>query len=830
MVSAESNGKWTPDYKFCRITGSDGEATLFAYLDSGGSGEPVLFLHEFASFSYTWEKMLPFLPASYRYIRLDCIGFGYTVHDWTDELSTYNQAELIAQFILKLNLSCLTIIGHGMGGEIALLLMNSPLVRARVKQLMLISCGALEQNIPEFIDNIARSSLTRPVLRLIHSRFVARMMLTYGCAPGHTPDPEAVSEYGAMLKIPGRIQSIISAARSYNLPLSVPRGLQMPVTILCGEEDKVYPPAASLRLHEALKPSDIQMLSSCGHLPQEEFPQETALLIRNMLDGVISSQAEKRPAPKQETEAPPRRPLKMRRLFDYWNLGSVLIIITLKLLQFFRHLGVSAETHGWRKVTGIFLKKEYSKFVIASFRLSYCSPYGAPEKNRQARDILIGKLKKFLTSRPELQWTVEVSFFLFRKKKLLVTDIMEAAMDRSGRLLSIIPHFDERHPILSMATQEQVDFTIRQVIEVYNDLKDSPPGERSFLISKALKKRIKRRSRLSMIRRKRLTSLTERIMSATFLYFEGLPQDPAEAQMRRFKTPDFKRARHPGWGLLCIAVRFTTDLSEADLWWQFNHVPVDGAPMQEALTELKRQWGAAGNVVYPAMNGTITRPETMYCGDRIFRARFYMDFSPLMKIRKYLNANYRNEMNGSASLAGLLMWGLSRHPFFRRMKMLLPVDWYDSNQERELGLLIIRPGVFDEETPRQSFFRFQREMNRRLAGIRHGNSESLEFLALCTMLHPMFYLLVKKIAPAALSEIVGTMGISIIRDAEVFVSPLTDLQSNGFMSLGSTSIPTADGRTAGSVCICGSRSQIRCYYEAISTLEEQLAGLGELMK
>ena len=164
------------------------------------------------------------------------------------------------------------------------------------------------------------------------------------------------------------------------------------------------------------------------------------------------------------------------------------------------------------------------------------------------------------------------------------------------------------------------------------------------------------------------------------------------------------------------------------------------------------------------------------------------------------------------------------------MKMLLPVDWYDSNQERELGLLIIRPGVFDEETPRQSFFRFQREMNRRLAGIRHGNSESLEFLALCTMLHPMFYLLVKKIAPAALSEIVGTMGISIIRDAEVFVSPLTDLQSNGFMSLGSTSIPTADGRTAGSVCICGSRSQIRCYDEAISTLEEQLAGLGELMK
>lgn len=57
--------------------------------------------------------------------------------------------------------------------------------------------------------------------------------------------------------------------------------------------------------------------------------------------------------------------------------------------------------------------------------------------------------------------------------------------------------------------------------------------------------------------------------------------------------------------------------------------------------------------------------------------------------------------------------------------------------------------------------------------------------------------------PEAMSEFVGSMGISILRDSEIFISPLSDLQINGFMTISNLTQPTEDGKTAGAVCACG---------------------------
>ena len=73
----------------------------------------------------------------------------------------------------------------------------------------------------------------------------------------------------------------------------------------------------------------------------------------------------------------------------------------------------------------------------------------------------------------------------------------------------------------------------------------------------------------------------------------------------------------------------------------------------------------------------------------------------------------------------------------------------------------------------------------------------------------------------------GTVGISIISGAEVFVSPQTDIQINGFLALGSALIETRDNRRAGSVCISGTREQIRMYHEALTLLIRDLPHLME---
>ena len=50
----------------------------------------------------------------------------------------------------------------------------------------------------------------------------------------------------------------------------------------------------------------------------------------------------------------------------------------------------------------------------------------------------------------------------------------------------------------------------------------------------------------------------------------------------------------------------------------------------------------------------------------------------------------------------------------------------------------------------------------------------------------------------------------------MFVSPLTDFQVNGFLSLGNIAIPTANGKKAGSLCVCGKKKLIRLHLDAIN--------------
>jgi hypothetical protein len=83
------------------------------------------------------------------------------------------------------------------------------------------------------------------------------------------------------------------------------------------------------------------------------------------------------------------------------------------------------------------------------------------------------------------------------------------------------------------------------------------------------------------------------------------------------------------------------------------------------------------------------------------------------------------------------------------------------------------------------------------------------------MLHPFFYHVAKFLAPSSLQEILGTVGFSMIRDAEVFVSPFTDFQVNGFLTLGNISVPTQNGQKAGALCICGDKKRIRSHLEAL---------------
>ncbi|MBI4668263.1 MAG: alpha/beta hydrolase [Elusimicrobia bacterium] len=86
-----------------------------------GQGDLVLLLHDFPSCWYSWRKQLPVLSRHFRTVALDLRGFNDS--DAPERIKDYRLSELaddVIGVIEKISLGKAHLVGHGLGGAIAL--------------------------------------------------------------------------------------------------------------------------------------------------------------------------------------------------------------------------------------------------------------------------------------------------------------------------------------------------------------------------------------------------------------------------------------------------------------------------------------------------------------------------------------------------------------------------------------------------------------------------------------------------------------------------------------------------------------------------------------
>jgi pimeloyl-ACP methyl ester carboxylesterase len=90
-----------------------------AYTDEGKGPDTLLFIHGLASYIPAWRKNIAVLKNKYRCICIDLPGYGKsTAGEHSGKISFY--AEVLAEFILTLKPGKVTLVGHSMGGHIAI--------------------------------------------------------------------------------------------------------------------------------------------------------------------------------------------------------------------------------------------------------------------------------------------------------------------------------------------------------------------------------------------------------------------------------------------------------------------------------------------------------------------------------------------------------------------------------------------------------------------------------------------------------------------------------------------------------------------------------------
>ena len=112
------------------------------YTDEG-KGDAVVFLHGFLENSAMWQSLIPNLTPTYRIICIDLLGHGQTgclgyIHTMED------MAEAVKAVTDELALDTFTLIGHSMGGYVALAFTEK--YQDTINGLCLMNSTALEDN------------------------------------------------------------------------------------------------------------------------------------------------------------------------------------------------------------------------------------------------------------------------------------------------------------------------------------------------------------------------------------------------------------------------------------------------------------------------------------------------------------------------------------------------------------------------------------------------------------------------------------------------------------------------------------------------------------
>jgi pimeloyl-ACP methyl ester carboxylesterase len=259
------------------------------YKEVYGSGHPILCLHGLGASIFSWRHFIAPFSQTNKLILVDFKGSGKSPKPRDADYSIQKKADEIFNLILEEDLTNLTLIGNSLGGAVALMLAiklgeQKP---NRLSKLVLIDSAGDKNEIPSHLK-LLRSKLGTLIVYLTPCKLAAKMTLRMCYYDQKKPTREQVEAYAGPMAGKGGRYALLQTAKEC-IPSNVDEILArlntiaVPTLILWGREDKVTPLKIAELLHQAIPNSTLEIIEQCGHIPQEEKPEETIALISSFL-------------------------------------------------------------------------------------------------------------------------------------------------------------------------------------------------------------------------------------------------------------------------------------------------------------------------------------------------------------------------------------------------------------------------------------------------------------------------------------------------------------------------------------------------------------------
>lgn len=480
---------------------------------------------------------------------------------------------------------------------------------------------------------------------------------------------------------------------------------------------------------------------------------------------------------------------------------------------------------GWRRTVGILLRSEPTRFAVSAFGVHL--PAAGLDTNQvtKIQRRTADELRRYLASQSNAHFALEWHDVITIRRRRSVVDLVLLQFAAGGDLESLTPFFADADD--SGATSGARTRVHEAVIAAYNATRHLPEVQRPRALERAVE--TSRQLESDPTTARGMNTYAERLLSSCCLSFESMD---GSSPAHRFRPPEFHRRRPLGFGFLSVVMRIAPTGRTVDVWMNAHHVGLDGVPLQELIAGLERAWGQGEPAVFPAPDRDEPFMDARVCsmaGERdVDEMLAFVDFSPVLALREALNARYATEVGAPITFGTLLAWLLSLETEFADVRIASTVDVSASDgYERDVDVVPLRPADF--ATGRDTwdgFVAFAREFNRLMSLSRNRTSPLRRGMQTAGLLPARIHSQAVYSDPSGLDQTFGSLCITIIRDAKVFVAPMTDLGlGHGFFAIGNTNLPASDGRRVTAVSIKGEAGSIAGHYAVLRRIIDRSLAL-----
>lgn len=253
--------------------------------DSMGEGDPMVLVHGTPFSSYVWRKIAPLLAEKHRVYAFDLLGYGQSEKPIGADVSLGVQNKVLGAFLHHTGIKTPHVIAHDFGGATAL--RAHLLDGVEYRKLLLVDPVAIRPWGSPFVQHVRTHEaafagvpnyIQEAILRAYVRGAIRRKMTEEELAPYIAP----------WMDTPGQAafyQQIAQMDQRYTDEIEQRLGeLRCPVRLLWGRDDEWIPIETGRRLAKLLPNCELSEISECGHLVQEDAPENIINTAVNFFD------------------------------------------------------------------------------------------------------------------------------------------------------------------------------------------------------------------------------------------------------------------------------------------------------------------------------------------------------------------------------------------------------------------------------------------------------------------------------------------------------------------------------------------------------------------